>query len=103
MELWANTYSDRKQSVKTQRMLAEAEIVEKTREYVAGVACKGTGECLKAEGGFFGIGAKPAPKPSDGELTSATACNAPGVDAKTDEIALAGPLELKSGHLSKKR
>ena len=38
MELWANTYSDRKQSVKTQRMLAEAEIVEKTREYVAGVA-----------------------------------------------------------------
>ena len=40
MELWANTYSDRKQSVKTQRMLAEAEIVEKTREYVAGVACK---------------------------------------------------------------
>ena len=71
MELWANTYSDRKQSVKTQRMLAEAEIVEKTREYVAGVACKGTGECLKPEGGFFGLGAKPAPKPSDGELKSA--------------------------------
>ena len=57
MELWANTYSDRKQSVKTQRMLAEAEIVEKVREYVGGVACKGTGECLKAEGGFFGLGA----------------------------------------------
>ena len=28
----ANTYSDRKQSVKTQRMLAEAEIVNKVRE-----------------------------------------------------------------------
>ena len=51
MELWANTYSDRKQSVKTQRMLAEAEIVNKVREYVGGVACKGTGECLKAERG----------------------------------------------------
>ena len=71
MELWANTYSDRKQSVKTQRMLAEAEIVNKVREYVGGGAGKGTGECLKAEGGFFGLGAKAPPRPSDRELTSA--------------------------------
>ena len=40
-------------------MLAEAEIVEKTREYRRGRArCRGReSECLKAEGGFFGIGA----------------------------------------------
>ena len=71
MELWANTYSDRTESVKSKRMLAEAEVVAKMREYLVEVSCKGTGECLKAEGGFLGMGAKAAVKPSDRELSSA--------------------------------
>jgi hypothetical protein len=72
MELWASTYSETKKSVKTENMLAEAEIIGKARESLGGVACKGTGECLKPEGGLFGIGGKVPPKPSDRDL--AVAC-----------------------------
>ena len=70
MELWGNTYSDQVVSSKTKAMLAEAEIVSQAREFLANLACKGNGTCLKAEGGLFGFGGKAPPKPSDRELAA---------------------------------
>eukprot|EP00629_Pelagomonadales_sp_RCC1024_P009472 CAMPEP_0119272476 /NCGR_PEP_ID=MMETSP1329-20130426/8635_1 /TAXON_ID=114041 /ORGANISM="Genus nov. species nov., Strain RCC1024" /LENGTH=217 /DNA_ID=CAMNT_0007272543 /DNA_START=120 /DNA_END=770 /DNA_ORIENTATION=+ len=74
MSLWANTYSDVKPSPKTKAMQAEVDVIEAAREFLASqVACKGTGACLKAEGGILGFGGKAPPKPSDRELAASAA------------------------------
>ena len=73
MDLWANTYSETKVSDKTKAMTDQVELIAEAREALAGIACKGAGTCLKMEGGFFGFGAKEAPKPSNSQLINEAA------------------------------
>lgn len=70
MDLWANTYSDVSTSPKTKAMLAEVEAITRARAALSDVACRGTGACAKATGGFFGFGAKAAPPPAASQLVA---------------------------------
>ena len=69
-DLWANTYSDVKESDKTKAMKAEVDKMIAARETLADVGCRGMGTCLKKEGGLFGFGAKEAPRPSNQQLVN---------------------------------
>ena len=70
MNLWADTYSDTKETEKTKLMKAEVESIAAAREKLANVGCQGVGTCLKKEGGFLGFGAKEAPRPSNQALAN---------------------------------
>uniref|UniRef100_A0A7S3K4D3 Uncharacterized protein n=1 Tax=Aureoumbra lagunensis TaxID=44058 RepID=A0A7S3K4D3_9STRA len=68
MSLWAASYSETFITDKSKEMQEKVDEITQFRKSLESIALKGTGDGLAKTGGFFGLGAKPEPKPSDATL-----------------------------------